>query len=849
MGLSQFYNCDLAQVPIWFQFHKKGNFRNTKVKVYSMSHSKHFDAFAWSFTAIILAITLVFMNGASLGITVMAHTMGYENRLFDNSRMHTIDIVMNDWDTFIANATSEEYYTAALVIDGESYKNVAIRGKGNTSLSTVSSLDSERYSFKVEFDHYDSSITYHGLDKLSLNNLIQDSTMMKDYLTYTMMAEFGAAAPLCSFAYITVNGEDWGLYLAVEGVEDSFLERNYGTDSGELYKPDSMSFGGGRGNGKDFRMDDFMNNAESSDSTDNSTVPQIPDMQSGEIPDMGDFDPSQMQGGELPDMENIDPSQMQGGFGGGRGGMGGMDSFSIDEEALRAAFDQLGIDQSLLDGVDFENLTMETIQSVLSALDEETVQKLMQEVMNSGAFEMPDMGDMGGMGGMGSSDVKLQYIDDSIDSYSNIWNNAKTDITTADQNRLIASLKQLSAYDNVDDVVDIDAVIRYFVVHNYVCNGDSYTGSMIHNYYLYEKDGQLSMIPWDYNLAFGTFQGSNAQSTVNTPIDSPVDGGSSDDRPMWNWILSNDSYTELYHQYFAEFLNTVDVQAIIENAYSLIKSYVEKDPTAFYTYDEFETGVDALLRFCALRSESITEQLANGETTQTMDYADASDLNTSDMGSMNMGGGGKMSGDDTFRENNRGNRGTEEREQPTETAESAETTPILSAYSGTMMTLSATSVSSGSISILPLASGNTGGGNGGFAGGTPPDGFDPGTMTGGGFGGGDMPTDGFGGGDMPEGFDPNTMPDNGMMPGTGTMPDGNIPDGSATENTDGSAIGNIPSAENGMTQDMTNRMPDNLSNSMPGTQTGAIDTATLIPVVISVVILAIGLIIAKKYPA
>ena len=88
--------------------------------------------------------------------------------------------------------------------------------------------------------------------------------MMKDYLTYTMMNEFGAAAPLCSFVYITVNGEDWGLYLAVEGVEDSFLERNYGSDYGELYKPDSMSFGGGRGNGKDFNMNDFMNREKSS---------------------------------------------------------------------------------------------------------------------------------------------------------------------------------------------------------------------------------------------------------------------------------------------------------------------------------------------------------------------------------------------------------------------------------------------------------------------------------------------------------------------------------------------------------------------------------------------------------
>ena len=148
-----------------------------------MSASKHFEKIAWIATALTLVVTILFMNGGVLGIEAMAHTMGYENRLFDNTRVHTIDIVMDDWDEFIADATSEEYYTAAMVIDGEAYKNVAIRGKGNTSLSTVASMDSARYSFKVEFDHYDSSITYHGLDKLSLNNLIQDSTMMKDYLT------------------------------------------------------------------------------------------------------------------------------------------------------------------------------------------------------------------------------------------------------------------------------------------------------------------------------------------------------------------------------------------------------------------------------------------------------------------------------------------------------------------------------------------------------------------------------------------------------------------------------------------------------------------------------------------
>ena len=592
-----------------------------------MSGSKHFEKIAWAVIAIILIITILFMNGSTFGLAVMTHTMGYENRLFDNTKVHTIGIEMDNWDEFIEHATSEEYYTADLVIDGEAYKNVAIRGKGNTSLTMVSSMNSDRYSLKVEFDHYDNSVTYHGLDKLSLNNLIQDSTMMKDYLTYTMMNEFGVAAPRCSFVYITVNGEDWGLYLAVEGVEDSFLERNYGSDYGELYKPDSMSFGGGRGNGKDFNIDDFINREEFSDGSEKEAAKT----------DRKAFDPSTMFGGEMPEVGNFDPSQMPEGFGGGMPDMSVFDPSQMPEGFGGEMPDMGAFDPSQMEG------------GMLPMPD------MVQDEAGSENKERPSFGGGKGGFGMGSSDVKLQYVDDDISSYSNIWNNAKTDITTADQTRLIESLEKLSNGEQIESVVDIEQVIRYFVVHNYVCNGDSYTGGMIHNYYLYEEDGQMAMIPWDYNLAFGTFQNGNAQGTVNTPIDAPVSGGAGEDRPMWNWILSDENYTETYHQYFAEFLNTVDVQAIIDHAYNLIKPYVEKDPTAFYTYEEFETGVETMRQFCVLRSESISMQLANGETVNDMSYADASALNLSDMGSM--GGKGGFGGGMPGRNNNKDNFG------------------------------------------------------------------------------------------------------------------------------------------------------------------------------------------------
>lgn len=539
-----------------------------------MSTHKQIDRICVIALVIAMVVTLLFMNGENFGIKAQA-TTGYEKRLFDTSKVHQIDIVMDDWDGFLETCENEQYTACAVVIDGESYKNIGIRAKGNTSLSNVSQMNSDRYSLKIEFDHYNPAENYYGLDKLCLNNIIQDNTYMKDYLSYQLMREAGVPSPLCSYAYITINGEDWGLYLAVEDVEDAFLQRNYGTDHGELYKPDSMSMGGGRGNGKDFKMEEF-------DPEDVQEQRQMPN---------GESAPEQRQ---MPEGENTpEQPQMPTKDFGGRGGMHG----------------------------DFPGAG------------------------NASDFGEGKFGEKNGTA-RGSSDVKLQYIDDDPDSYANIFDNAKTDITKADKKRLVQSLKSLSQNEDIEDVVNVEEVIRYFVVHNFVCNGDSYTGSMIHNYYLYEEDGALSMIPWDYNLAFGSFRSQDATTAVNEPIDTPVSGGSMDDRPMIAWIFADETYTDLYHQYFREFLDKVDISEMIRTTEELIAPYVEKDPTKFCTYEEFEKGVDALEQFCVLRVRSAQGQLdgtipstTDGQSADDANLIDASELSISDMGSTGMGGG------------------------------------------------------------------------------------------------------------------------------------------------------------------------------------------------------------------
>ena len=68
--------------------------------------------------------------------------------------------------------------------------------------------------------------------------------MMKEAICYDMFAFLGADASLYNYAKVSINGEYYGVYLALEPVEESFAMRNYGTNYGELYKPDSMELGG-----------------------------------------------------------------------------------------------------------------------------------------------------------------------------------------------------------------------------------------------------------------------------------------------------------------------------------------------------------------------------------------------------------------------------------------------------------------------------------------------------------------------------------------------------------------------------------------------------------------------------
>ena len=263
--------------------------------------------------------------------------MEYETALFDTDSVISVNILMDDadWNAMLENSTAEEYYQCDVEVNGTTFYRVGIRPKGNSSLTSIASdPTTDRYSFKLEFDQYVDGQTCFGLDKLILNNNYADATNMKEALIYDMYQYLGADASLYNYAKISVNGEYWGVYLALEAVEDSFMLRNYGAQSGELYKPDSMDMGGG----KDFGNGAFENMTppDTQGNADQENPPAVPGQTSDDT-----FEPSQKpdSSGETsaePSTDSGERPSMDFNFAGGRGGFsmsgGGADLNYTDDE-------------------------------------------------------------------------------------------------------------------------------------------------------------------------------------------------------------------------------------------------------------------------------------------------------------------------------------------------------------------------------------------------------------------------------------------------------------------------------------------------------------------------------------
>ena len=577
----------------------------------------------------------------------------YTSKLFGEDVI-TINITTSeeDWDYLIENATSKPYISADVEIDGVTYEDVGIKTKGNTSLTQVANSGSDRYSLKINFDKYVDGQDCYGLDSLVLNNLYSDNSYLKEYMSYALMDYMDIHSSLYTFADIYVNGEHYGFFLALEDVDESFLERNYGTDyTGEAYKPESMDMedngGGDNAGGGNFANMNF----------DITSLFTLTDSSGNEI-EWSSILPEGFDASAVATVTYSDGSSKE---------FNMRDFMSADLSGITALTDENGVTVD----ISVYTLSMSTdmpqagggmqgpggqgnsdsqsndVSETPQISDSENTQSKSGQSENNGGMQNPGNGGNGMNGG--SLGVNLVYSDDEISSYSNIFDNAITDVDEEDEARLIETLKAISEGENLEDYINVDEVLRYAAVNVFLVNLDSYFSNMGHNYCLYEDDGQLSMIPWDYNLSFGTYNSSNASDAINYAIDTDFSGVSAEDRPIIGLLLENEEYLERYHEYLselAEYVTSGQFEEKVDTISSVIDSYVQNDTTSFEGYDAFKTGVEAIKTFASLRAESVSGQLDGSIPSTEEEQADsdalidASALALSDLGTM--GGGNRQ---------------------------------------------------------------------------------------------------------------------------------------------------------------------------------------------------------------
>lgn len=137
---------------------------------------------------------------------------------------------------------------ATIEFNGLTWTNVGVRYKGNSSLRSGWDSGSLKLPLKLDFDQFEDdhpeieNQRFYGFKQLSLSNSFSDSTYMRDVISADLLEEAGLVAAETAYYEVVLDyGEgpvDLGLYVTIEVIDDTVIDRVFGDDSGNIYEGD-----------------------------------------------------------------------------------------------------------------------------------------------------------------------------------------------------------------------------------------------------------------------------------------------------------------------------------------------------------------------------------------------------------------------------------------------------------------------------------------------------------------------------------------------------------------------------------------------------------------------------------
>ncbi|MGL1903211.1 MAG: CotH kinase family protein [Fibrobacterales bacterium] len=182
--------------------------------------------------------------------------------LFGVDSVPTFNIIIDQEQLDILNddPRAEEYVPASFSFGSQYYADVTVRYKGNigswlyentlhtselscaarfkiSKSSYIYPKTCQKLSLKVKFNT-DSSPKqrFYGLKKLQLHSMNNDPSQMREQLGYWVFRMMGIPAPRTLYSRVQINGEDVGLYIAVENIDGRFTKAHFSSGDGNTYK-------------------------------------------------------------------------------------------------------------------------------------------------------------------------------------------------------------------------------------------------------------------------------------------------------------------------------------------------------------------------------------------------------------------------------------------------------------------------------------------------------------------------------------------------------------------------------------------------------------------------------------
>jgi spore coat protein CotH len=158
--------------------------------------------------------------------------------LFDNTRLPTFNITIPAKCWRSLQLDPDVYCEASLLYtpdegssESQTFERVGVRLKGRASAQPLTG----KPSFKIKLDEFVSGLKQGSVRRLTLNNMIQDWSMMHEVLGYRYYRAAGVSAPRCNHARVIVNGKYYGLYANVETLDERFVRSAFGSTAGNLF--------------------------------------------------------------------------------------------------------------------------------------------------------------------------------------------------------------------------------------------------------------------------------------------------------------------------------------------------------------------------------------------------------------------------------------------------------------------------------------------------------------------------------------------------------------------------------------------------------------------------------------